>query len=111
MTNEKTPASHAPTAVPELIPTNTPAHDLGQRFDHAVTTAIHSLPVKERVVAPEHMDGYKIVRHIVAGGEATYHVYDESAWTEPSTTPLLPWSAPAGEIVALVSTKGFVTIL
>lgn len=117
MTAENTPADQTapapwrPSATLALSDSNLRALNLGAGFHHAVHAAIQNLPVKARIVAPEHMDGYKIVRNIVAAGETTYHVYDESAWTKPSTAPMLPWSAPVGEIVALVSTDGFVTIL
>ena len=34
---------------------------------------------------------------------------DEDAWERPSENPLLPWSAPTGEVVATVAVDGTVT--
>lgn len=88
-----------------------PTHDLGQRFNHAINTAIQNLSVKASIVAPEYMDGYKITRYVHPRGEVTFHVYDESAWERPAEAPLLPWTAPKGEVVATVSTEGIVALV
>lgn len=96
------------TLTSPAVPT---AHDLGQRFDHAVTVALHNLPIKARITAPEDMDGYKITRYTHPDGAQTFHVYDDNAWTRPESPTILPWTAPNGEIVAEVSAQGVVTLV
>lgn len=87
----------------------TPATVHGAQFERAVETARQNLPIKASIVAPEHLDGYKIVRRENPNGTTTFHVFDEDAWEHPSENPLLPWSAPTGEVVATVAVDGTVT--
>lgn len=85
-----------------------PASVNGVHFERAVETARQNLPIKASIVAPEYLDGYKIVRRENPNGTTTFHVYDEDAWERPSENPLLPWSAPVGEVVATVAVDGTV---
>lgn len=95
------------TATPTT--TTTSAHTFGAYFDRAVDTAREGLSVKASIVAPEYLDGYKIVRRHNHNGTASFHVYDEDAWDHPSENPLLLWSAPVGEVVATMATDGSLT--
>lgn len=81
----------------------------GTQFERAVETARQNLSIKASIVAPKHLDGYKIVRRENPNGTTTFHVFDEDAWERPSENPLLPWSAPTGEVVATVAVDGAVT--
>lgn len=85
-------------------------HDLGALFNRAVATARQNLPIKAAVVAPEYLDGYKIVRRENPNGTITFHAFDEDAWDRPSEAPLLAWSAPEGEVVATVDVDGNVSL-
>ena len=88
-----------------MTATATPTiNDIG--FDRAVETARQGLPVKASIVAPEYMDGYKIVRRENPDGTTTFHAFDEDAWENPAENPLLPWTAPTGEVVATVAVDG-----
>lgn len=82
-------------------------HDI--HLDRAIETALEGLAVKASIVAPEYLDGYKIIRRENPSGTATFHVFDEDAWERPAENPLLPWSAPTGEVVATVAVDGTVT--
>lgn len=86
----------------------TPTTVHGIQFERAIETARQNLPIKASIVAPEYLDGYKIVRRETPSGD-TFHVFDEDAWDNPSENPLLPWSAPTGEVVATVDVDGTVT--
>ncbi|MCX4799624.1 hypothetical protein OG497_37855 [Streptomyces sp. NBC_01242] len=77
----------------------------GEAFEFAVKTARAAVPIMQRVTRPEAWCGYVIVRAPVG----RYGVYSEDAWTEPTERPLLPWSAPVGERVAVVALDGTVT--
>lgn len=81
----------------------------GVQFERAVETARQDLSIKASIVAPEYLDGYKIVRRENPNGTTTFHVFDEDAWERPFENPLLPWSAPTGEVVATVAVDGAVT--
>lgn len=87
----------------------TPATAYGPQFERAIEVARQNLPIKASIVAPEFLDGYKIVRRENPNGTTTFHVYDEDAWERPEENPLLPWSAPVGEVVATVAVDGSVT--
>lgn len=78
----------------------------GEAFAHAVRTARAAGPIMRDVVKPEAWCGHVIVRR---AGEA-YSVYPESAWVEPTERPVLPWSAPVGERVAVVALDGSVSV-
>lgn len=91
------------------IATPTTVH--GIQFERAVEIARQGLPVKASIVAPEYMDGYKIVRRENPNGTTTFHAVDEDAWDHPSENPLLLWSAPTGEVVATVATDGSLTLV
>lgn len=83
---------------------------LGADFDRAVETARQNLPIKASIVAPQYLDGYKIVRRDNPSGTTTFHVFDEDAWDNPSENALLLWSAPTGEVVATIATDGSLTL-
>lgn len=89
------------------IATPTIVHDI--QFERAIETARQNLPIKASIVAPEYLDGYKIIRRENPNGTTTFHVFDEDAWEKPSENPLLVWSAPVGEVVATVAVDGTVT--
>lgn len=78
----------------------------GAAFEHAVKTARAAAPIMRQVVKPEAWCGHVIVRRPGAG--EAYSVYAESAWVEPTEAPVLPWSAPVGEKVAVVALDGTV---
>lgn len=78
-------------------------HDFGPGFDRAVSTAVESIDVAQRIRIPEACNGFAIVRKTSPQGSVSYHVYDADAWEEPTAVPLLPWSAPLGEVIAHVS--------
>jgi hypothetical protein len=79
-------------------------------FAKAVEVARHFIPIQKRVTRPEALSDYTIVRKTGHSGEH-FEVYQTSAWSEPTTAPLLAWSAPTGEKVATVDLDGEVTIL
>lgn len=80
-------------------------------LDRAIDAARSALPIKASVTAPEYMDGFKITRYQHPQGHHTFHVYDANAWEKPTTTPLLPYTPPLGEIVATMDTDGTATRL
>jgi hypothetical protein len=78
----------------------------GARFARAVEMARQHIPIMKQVVAEEAWSGLTIAE---VNGE--YCVYDNSAWTEPSVRPMLPWSPPTAKPVAKVDMDGKVTTL
>lgn len=78
----------------------------GVQFEHAIEAALHDLSIKASIVAPEHLDGHKIVRRENPDGTTDFHVIDENAWINPHDHSLVLKEAPTGDVVATVTTKG-----
>lgn len=74
-------------------------------FQHSVHTALGAIEVDKKVAAEPFRNPMVIVR----GRDDLFHVYDDSAWTRPASTPVLPWSPPSGRPVAEVALDGTVT--
>lgn len=78
-------------------------HDFGPSFDRAVNAAVDGLDFIRKYTVPKAHVGYAIVRKTSPRGSVSYHAYRADAWERPQQTPLLPWSAPVGEVVAHIS--------
>ena len=70
-------------------------------------TARAHIPIQRRVVRPEYLSDYTIVEY----RPGDFRVYQSSAWTAPTETPMLPWHPPTGTPVAVVGLDGSVTML
>lgn len=70
--------------------------------ERAIEVARRHIPIQQSVRKPECCCPFAITLK----PDGTYAVYDADAWTEPTETPILPWSPPTGEIVGIVNLDG-----
>lgn len=82
-------------------------------FTKAVDTAREHLSIQVKCVIESARTPLVIVRKACPMGYGEgFHVYNESAWTKTEgEQPMLPWSAPTGEKVAVVGLDGELSLL
>ncbi|WP_162802076.1 hypothetical protein [Ornithinimicrobium murale] len=87
--------------------------DLDQKsLDYAVKTARDHIEISHRVRRVGARNGSIIAQTYSASGDkGRLAVYDANAWTPPSSTPMLAWSAPDAIPVARVDMDGHVSLL
>lgn len=76
------------------------------QLDWAVSVARQNIPIQQATTRPQYRSGYTICAYTHPRGQVTLHVHDSSAWRQPDTPPLLPWSPPPGIPVATVDLDG-----